>query len=155
MLKDYSLHYVAFSNSSMFFNVFHKLHFPFSQTDSPFPGIIREIWRDTPGENLTSLRTNPDYPNNPSTIEIIENFDAPFNVDNDYGSKLKGYFIAPETGNNTFYLSCSKACELFFSSDEEAKNKTRIVTLSKSTWHNQWNKYVFLVSFSFTVLYIG
>ncbi|XP_057314445.1 uncharacterized protein LOC130655679 isoform X2 [Hydractinia symbiolongicarpus] len=113
----------------------------FGGADSPFPGIIREVWKNTPGETLKDLKGNSDYPNNPSTIEIIENFDAPFNVENNYGSKLKGYFIAPETGNSTFYLSCSKACELYFSGDDEAKNKTKIVSLSQSTWHNQWNKY--------------
>ena len=108
--------------------------------DSPFPGIIREVWKDTPGEGISSLVANPDYPNNPTTIEIIENFDAPFNVEKDYGSKLKGYFVAPETGNNTFYLSCSKACELYFSTDEDTRNKTKIISLKKPTWHNQWNK---------------
>ncbi|XP_047144351.1 uncharacterized protein LOC100203426 isoform X9 [Hydra vulgaris] len=113
----------------------------FGGADNPFPGIIREVWKNLPGENITVLEKNPDYPNNPTTIEIIENFDAPFNVDNDYGSKVKGYFIAPETGNTTFYLSCSKSCKLFFSADEESKNKTVIISLNKPTWHNQWNKY--------------
>ena len=108
--------------------------------DSPFPGIIREVWKNTPGENLTTLKTNPDFPNNPTTIEIIENFDAPFNVESDYGSKLKGYFIAPETGNNTFYMACSRSCELLFSGDEDTKNKTTIILLNKPTWHNQWSK---------------
>ena len=112
----------------------------FGGVDNPFPGIIREVWKNLPGENITALEKCPDYPNNPTTIEIIENFDAPFNVDNDYGSKVKGYFIAPETGNTTFYLSCSKSCKLFFSADEESKNKTVIISLDRPTWHNQWNK---------------
>ena len=98
------------------------------------------MWKNTPGEELNKLEDNPDYPNNPSTIEIIENFDAPFNVESNYGSKLKGYFIAPETGNNTFYLSCSRACALYLSKDESGKTKKKILTLDKPTEHNVWNK---------------
>ena len=109
--------------------------------DNPFPGLIREVWHDVPGSSMSQLRANPDYPNNPSSIEVIENFDAPFDIEKDYGSKLKGYFVAPETGNYTFYMSCSKSCELYTTGDEDTKNKSKIIELDKATWHNQWNKY--------------
>eukprot|EP00795_Rhopilema_esculentum_P005038 gene5038-148_t len=113
----------------------------FAVKNNPFPGLIREVWHDVPGSTMAQLKSNPDYPNNPSSIEVIENFDAPFDMEKDYGSKFKGYFVAPETGNYTFYMSCSKACELYTSRDEDIKNKTKIIELDKATWHNQWNKY--------------
>lgn len=98
------------------------------------------MWRKVEGDSLQELKANVDFPNNPTTIEIIQNFDAPFNVDKNYGSKLKGYFIAPETGNSTFQISCSRACELYFSEDEEGKTKEKIIRLNQSTEHNVWNK---------------
>ena len=102
--------------------------------------MIRELWKDIPGSNLAALRDNPDFPNNPTNIEVIENFDAPINIDQGYGSKLKGYFVAPETGNYTFFMACSRACELYFSDDEDAKNKSVVISLEKPTVQNQWDK---------------
>ena len=111
----------------------------------PYPGLLREVWKDLQGKEVKALTGYPYYPNDPSSIEIIENFDSPFNLLTNYGSRVKGYFIPPETGNFTFYLSAGKAAELWIAlNDEDEKNLTKIVglTSSKGTAHNQWNKYV-------------
>ena len=44
------------------------------------------------------LTSNPNFPNNPSSIEVLDKFDAPHNVDDNYGSRIRGFFKAPETG---------------------------------------------------------
>ena len=111
-------------------------------TEMPYPGLIREVWKELPGKSITKLKDDPYYPNDPSLIEIIENFDSPFDIDKDYGSRVKGYFVAPETGNYTFYMSGSHSGELWMSSTESQQNMTKLVSLDQPTGHNQWNKYV-------------
>ena len=51
------------------------------------------------GYQVIDLTSNPNFPNNPSSVEVIDNFDAPYNVEDNYGSRVRGYFIAPETGD--------------------------------------------------------
>jgi len=64
----------------------------------PFAGVIREIWQDIPGYRIMDLTSNPNFPNNPSSIEVLDKFDAPHNVDDNYGSRIRGFFKAPENG---------------------------------------------------------
>ncbi|XP_074615208.1 uncharacterized protein LOC141874734 isoform X6 [Acropora palmata] len=113
----------------------------FSGKKMPYPGVIREVWKELPGKSISKLKDDPYYPNDPSLIEIIENFDAPFDIDKDYGSRVKGYFVAPETGNYTFYMSGSQSGELWMSSTERQQNLTKLVSMDQPTGHNQWNKY--------------
>jgi hypothetical protein len=51
------------------------------------------------GYQVIDLTSNPNFPNNPSSVEVIDNFDAPYNVEDNYGSRVRGYFVAPETGD--------------------------------------------------------
>jgi hypothetical protein len=106
----------------------------------PYPGLIREIWRNVPGSKVSDLRTNAYYPNDPSDIQIIENFDAPFDLDRDYGTKVKGYFIPPETGPYTFFLAGSNAAELWLSENGQESGLKKIASFSSGSSHNQWNR---------------
>ena len=107
----------------------------------PYPGLIREIWRNIPGSKISDLRSSAYYPNDPSDIQIIENFDAPFDLDRDYGSKIKGYFIPPENGPYTFFLAGSEAAELWLSENGEESGLKKIVSFTNGSSHNQWNRY--------------
>ena len=62
-------------------------------------GLIREVWYDIPGYSINDLTSNPNFPSRPSSVEVLDKFDAPFNVDDNYGSRISGYFHAPETGD--------------------------------------------------------
>lgn len=106
----------------------------------PYPGLIREIWRNIPGSKVSDLRASAYYPNDPSDIQIIENFDSPFDVDRDYGTKVKGYFIPPESGPYTFFLSGSESAELWLSSNEQESDLKKIVSLINGSSHNQWSR---------------
>ena len=72
-----------------------QLHF---LSGDPFAGVIREVWQDIPGYRIMDLTSNPNFPNTPSSIEVLDKFDAPHNVDDNYGSRIRGFFKAPENG---------------------------------------------------------
>ena len=71
----------------------------------PFAGVIRELWQDIPGYKIMDLTSNPNFPNNPSSIEVLDKFDAPHNVDDNYGSRIRGFFKAPESGLYRYVLA--------------------------------------------------
>jgi hypothetical protein len=64
-----------------------------------YAGLVREVWKDMGGYQVSDLTSNPNFPNNPSSVEVLDNFDAPYNVEDNYGSRVRGYFVAPETGD--------------------------------------------------------
>ena len=78
--------------------MYHVTNFVFCFLGDPFAGVIREVWQDIPGYRIMDLTSNPNFPNNPSSIEVLDKFDAPHNVDDNYGSRIRGFFKAPESG---------------------------------------------------------
>lgn len=103
----------------------------------PYPGVKREVWRGVKGTTITDLATQKDYPNNPSEASIIEDFDAPKNEGDDYGSRIRGYFVAPYTGTYSFSLSGNDEAELFFSGSSREKDKD-LFAVVRGTGHNKF-----------------
>ena len=56
------------------------------------------MWQDISGYKITDLTSNKNFPNNPSSIEVLDKFDAPHNIGDNYGARVRGYFKAPESG---------------------------------------------------------
>jgi len=98
------------------------------------------VWYDVPGYTIQDLTSNTNFPNRPSSSEILDKFDAPFNYEDNYGSKISGYFHAPESGEYTFYMATDSSGELWLSSNENSDSLKKLVTLDSWTDHNQWTK---------------
>ena len=75
------------------------MHCTFRFVGNPYAGVIREVWFDVPGYQVSDLTSDPNFPNNPSSTEVLDKMDAPYNIGDNYGSRLSGYFRAPETGD--------------------------------------------------------
>ncbi len=59
---------------------------------------------------------------------------------NNTGARLRGYFIAPTTGNYYFWIAASNSAELWISNDSEPVNKVRRASVADSaprTWNAQ------------------
>ena len=105
----------------------------------PYPGVKREVWRGVKGTTITDLATHKNYPNNPSESSIIEDFDAPKNEGDDYGSRIQGYFVAPYTGTYSFSLAGNDEAELFFSGSSREKDKD-LFAVVQGTGHNKFSE---------------
>lgn len=103
----------------------------------PYPGVKRDVWRGVKGTTVTDLAMHKNYPNHPTETSIIEDFDAPKNEGDDYGSRLQGYFVAPYTGTYSFSLSGNDEAELFFSGSSREKDKD-LFAVVKGTGHNEF-----------------
>ncbi|MDO1451959.1 right-handed parallel beta-helix repeat-containing protein, partial [Rhodocytophaga aerolata] len=79
-------------------------------------GISREYWSGVSGSSVSSIPVSI----TPTSVTKLTSFEAPSNVGDNYGQRIRGYICPPVTGNYTFYLSGDDASELYLSLDANA-----------------------------------
>ena len=105
-------------------------------------GIRREVFGDIPGTSVSTLVANPSYPRYPTSCQLIRDyFKAPVNVSNNYGQRMHGYILAPQSGSYTFWISSDDAGQLWLSSDEDTGNSRLIAQVTSGTNPEEWGKY--------------
>ncbi|MBK1877914.1 DUF1800 family protein [Pelagicoccus mobilis] len=67
--------------------------------------ITREVWLDLPGYRMDDLINDPRFPDNPDILDTIDSFDLPRGWADYYGTRVRGYLIAPATGEYQFFVS--------------------------------------------------
>ena len=106
-------------------------------------GLIREVYYNNKIKMIDScdeLKSNPKYPKHPDSYDIINAFDAPQNIAEYFGQRIRGWFLAPLTGNYTFRTSCNQVCELYLSNDTDPQNKVLIIKQTDRSEHNNFSK---------------
>lgn len=99
------------------------------------PGsLLREVWNTIPGTEVSDLTSNPKYPNAPDVIDFITKFEVPSNAADQYGTKVSGWLIPPQTGDYIFYIASDDNGQLFLSSDSLRAN----LSASPIAWINDW-----------------
>ena len=104
-------------------------------------GVLREVWTGISGVTVADLTNHARFPNQPDAESILTSFEAPTDVDDDYGQRLQALVQAPVTGVYTFWIASDDASTLFLSTDSEPANKTVIASVPGWTSSRQWNKY--------------
>ncbi|GHA80328.1 hypothetical protein GCM10007389_38150 [Pontibacter akesuensis] len=99
--------------------------------------ISREFWANNLGGSTSDIPLSTQ----PSSISELSSFEAPSNVANNYGQRIRGYITAPETGLYTFWIAGDDNAELFLSTSEDAARKTKIASVSGWTNPREWTKY--------------
>lgn len=94
------------------------------------PGVIREVWTGVSGTAVSNLTSNANYPNSPSSSGVIATIDAPRDVANSYGQRIKGYLAPTVTGNYKFWISSDDDSELWLSTTSDPANKVKIASLT-------------------------
>ncbi|MBE3070181.1 MAG: hypothetical protein IMZ66_08080, partial [Planctomycetes bacterium] len=103
--------------------------------------ILREYWLGIPGDAVSALTGNVNYPDNPTGSDELSLFETPGNGSwaDSYGTRLRGYLSPPITGEYIFWISSDDNSELWLSSDEDPGNKVRIAYVPGWTGVRQWN----------------
>lgn len=96
-------------------------------------GIVREIWRNFTGSNVSALTSHPGYPYAPSETRILSSFDAGSLNFGSFGSRIRAYVIPPTTGSYRFYISSDDQSELRLSSSANPAGATTPLA-SVSNW---------------------
>src|SRR4051794_33547969 len=75
--------------------------------------ISREVWNNIAGTDVALLKSDPRYPNSPSSSNLVTDFfESPTNVADNYGQRMHGYIVPPKTGAYTFWIATDDAGEL-------------------------------------------
>jgi hypothetical protein len=105
--------------------------------------VLHEFWDNIGGTAVSALVNDPRFPNAPSWVTLEPMFEFPPNgastfADN-YGNRISGWFIPPETTEYIFYVSADDSAELYLSTDADPANTHLIAR--QSGWSNprNWN----------------
>lgn len=103
-----------------------------NRSQSPSLGTI-------PGTSVHALLSHSTYPAQPSfacynnSLEI-----APFDLGDNYGAQLTGWFTPPTTGNYIFYISSDDEGEFYLGTD--ASPTSQVLVCREPSWsgHREW-----------------
>jgi glucose/arabinose dehydrogenase len=100
--------------------------------------ILREYWANVSGGSVGSIPLNTP----PTSISFPTLLEAPSNIGDNYGTRMRGYVCAPLTGNYVFYIASDNNSELWLSTNDNPANKQKIAYVTGYTGWRVWNKYV-------------
>ena len=111
------------------------------QLSEPMGTLLREIWTGISGTAVTDLTGNANFPNNPTGGDQLSSFEAPINWAENYGTRIRGFIAAPNTGSFVFWISSDDSSELWLSTDTNPANKQLIASVPGWTNPRQWSVY--------------
>ena len=95
-------------------------------------GLKRERYDSIRGLTLDRLTNNPAFPGSPSAVDSVGGFESPDLGRDNYGLRLSGYVIPPQSGDYEFFLAADDQAVLFLSTDESPEHLRQIAF--KSVW---------------------
>ncbi len=113
----------------------------FVTTDGAAQKIVRQWWSGiTTGGAVVDLTGSPNYPYQPTGVEMLETFEGPTNWTDNYGTRMFGWLIPPQTGDYTFWIASDGVSELRLSTNPNPANAKLIAGVSTTTKPRQWDK---------------
>ncbi|HMF72521.1 MAG TPA: PA14 domain-containing protein, partial [Flavitalea sp.] len=99
--------------------------------------IEREYWENVIDERISSIPVNT----TPTSTSQLTSFEAPSNVTNDYGQRIRGYICPSASGSYTFYIASDNAGELWLSTSDNPALKQRIAFSPEWVGPREWTRY--------------
>lgn len=103
-------------------------------------GLLREVYPGFYG-SVSDLTNDFNFPDNPASVGVIENFEAPQNAGDNYGQRVRGYIVPPVTGNYVFWVASDDQSQLFLSTDSDPANVRMIASVPFWTDPGQYDAY--------------
>jgi hypothetical protein len=103
--------------------------------------ISREYWGNVSGSTVATIPLTT----TPTSTSQLTSFEAPTNVADSYGQRVRGYICAPSSGSYTFYIASDNESELWLSTDDNVATKRLIASVANggSAWTapREWTKF--------------
>ncbi|MFD2515319.1 PA14 domain-containing protein, partial [Pontibacter locisalis] len=99
--------------------------------------ITREYWAGAYGEGISNIPVTKA----PTTTTELTLFEAPSNVGDNYGQRVRGYVTAPTSGQYTFWIAGDNSAELWLSTSEDPARKVKLASVNGWTNPREWTKY--------------
>jgi hypothetical protein len=105
-------------------------------------GVLREVWLNISGSAVSDLTNNAAFPASPSFDGVLTNgFEAPTNVYDNYGQRLRALLLPPTTGTYYFLIASDDNSQLFLSTNDTPAGKRLIARVDGWTnprmYHDQ------------------
>jgi len=110
--------------------------------------LTREVWNNINGGSVNDLLSAPSYPGSPSATTYPTSFQGPVNIGNNYGTRFRGYIVAPTTGNYVFTAVADDNAAVYLSRNADPRFKEVICSVPAFTAEAEFNKYPSQVSAS-------
>lgn len=105
-------------------------------------GLFREVYLNIPGQAVIDLTSSPNFPDNPSSTNIVEDFfESPSGFADNFGERLRGFIKPPITGEYVFWIASDDNSELWLSSDDQPTNAELIASVPQWTGSREWFAY--------------
>ncbi len=102
-------------------------------------GVLYQQYANIPGSTVGNLISAPNFPDNPTSTTIFPSFDGPKDDGaSNYGAKMSGWVLAPQSGPYTFWIAADDNAELRLSTDANPVNKNLIASVSNYTGYQAW-----------------
>ncbi|WP_367871943.1 PA14 domain-containing protein [Luteolibacter sp. Populi] len=104
--------------------------------------LRREVWTGVGGQgvgDLTNLATYPGVPNSSGTLTAGIGLRAGTNVAENFGERISGFLVAPDTGRYTFWIAADDQAELWLATDSHPANRVRIATVNGAVPALAWD----------------
>ncbi|HUU09648.1 MAG TPA: PA14 domain-containing protein, partial [Phycisphaerae bacterium] len=100
--------------------------------------VLREYWTGISGNEISLLKADVRYPNNPTGRTYEPLFEAPPGFGDAYGTRMRGYLHPPATGDYTFWIATDDNGELWLSDSEDPAGAVRIAYVPRRVGSRQW-----------------
>src|SRR5882672_10237871 len=98
-------------------------------------GVLREVYTNISGGTIANLTNAPIYPNSPSFTNVVTAlFEAPSDILESYGQRMRALLIPPVTGDYVFWVASDDNGALYLSTDEQPSNRALISSVL--SWTN-------------------
>ncbi len=102
--------------------------------------LQREVWSGLPGTRAADLTGSRQFLGSPSFQGYVAAAEAPVNVGDNYGQRLRGRLIAPVDGSYTFWISGDDQSELWLSTTDNKAQKIKIATVAGYSKFRSWDE---------------
>ncbi|HVR84511.1 MAG TPA: PA14 domain-containing protein, partial [Planctomycetota bacterium] len=109
--------------------------------NEPPGSILHELWWNIDGTAVADLLKSPAFQGKPSSSSLRDLFEAPRDIGDRYGARMRGFVHAPVTGAYTFWIASDDGSELFLSSDDSPLKKRSIANCPQPGGIRDWNRF--------------
>jgi hypothetical protein len=106
-------------------------------------GATLETWTSIRGARISDLMywTNHLTSTPSRSLRLTEFLESPSNINDNFGSRMRGWLRPPVTGDYTFWIASNDEGELWLSTDTSSANKVRVCYQPWSAESRNWTKY--------------
>lgn len=113
--------------------------------------ITREVWTGISGTSVNDLINSPAYPNSPNTTDYPTSFLVAQTTLNNFGTRMRGYIIAPQTGSYIFNVVSDDASVVYLSPNADPAFKQLLCSVPGYCGETEFTKYPQQTSASITL----